>query len=253
MADEYDMLASTNPVVVWLRDLVRAMVERQIQPGDSILEINCGSGLDAAYFAAQGYRVHATDIAPGMLESLAVKAAGDGAGGRLTYENLSNTELRRVEGGPYDLVFSNLGGLNCLDDLAAFAKELPHVLKPDGRVVLVVMPPFCPWETLQLLRGHFRTALRRFKPEGVEANVGGRRVRTWYHAPGKLARSLGQKFEVVEIRSFCVFAPPPFFAGFISRHGVAVERLQRVDERLGGVWPINNFGDFFILVSRRVG
>ncbi len=117
MAAEYDALARSHPIVIWMRARIRKMVEQELPKGGSILEINCGSGLDAAYFAARGYSVHATDVAPGMLEALAEKALQPQVEGRVSFESLSNTELGALTGGPYDLVFSNLGGLNCLDDL----------------------------------------------------------------------------------------------------------------------------------------
>ena len=101
------------------------------------------------------------------------------------------------------------------------------------------------------MRGHVKTALRRFRSNGVDANVGGHVVHTWYHTPGSLIRSLGSGFEVVKLRSICLFAPPPYFEGFILRHPRLVERLQRLDERLGGVWPLNRFGDFYVLVVRK--
>jgi ubiquinone/menaquinone biosynthesis C-methylase UbiE len=251
MAEEYDALSRTNPIVIWLRDRIREMVEREMPAGGSILEINCGSGLDASYFAAKGYRVHATDVAPGMLESLAVKAARPEVGERLTFENVSNAELDVLKSGPYDLVFSNLGGLNCIDDLTAVTRHLPGLLKPGGAVVLVVMPPVCPWEMLQAFRGHLGTAFRRFSRGGTEANIGGSKVRTWYHTPGSLAKALGPGFETRRLRSLSCFAPPSFFAGFAARHPKMLRRLMSLDDRLGARWPLSSVGDFYVLVSRR--
>lgn len=250
MAVEYDAMAETHPVVIAVRNRIRRIVQQQLQPGASILEINCGSGLDAAYFAGRGYRVHATDVAPGMLDALAAKAADPALEGRLTFESLSNTALSEVAGGPYDLVFSNLGGLNCIDDLTAVTRHLPGVLKPGGACVLVVMPPVCPWEVLQVFRSHFGTAGRRFKRGGVDANVGGTKVHTWYHTPGRLERALGEQFETVGLHSVCTFAPPPYFEGFVRRHAGLTRTLLRLDEKLTSRWPLNSVGDFYVLVSR---
>lgn len=252
MADEYDALDVSHPVVIWMRSRIRAIVERHLSPGASLLEINAGSGLDALYFASKGYRVHATDVAPGMLQALAVKAQRKEAEGRLTSESRSNTALDEVSGGPFDLVFSNLGGLNCIDDLTLVTRHLGRVLKPGGASILVVMPPLCPWELLQAFRGHLRTATRRLSKQGTLANVGGAQVHTWYHAPGKLEDALGPAFETVALRSLCVFSPPSYFDGFVRRHPNATRRLMRLDDRLGGTWPFNRLGDFYILVSRKV-
>ena len=251
MAAEYDALSLSNPIVIWMRDSIRAMVEREMPPGGSILEINCGSGIDASYFAAKGYRVHATDVAPGMLEALALKANAVEVGGRLSYENLSNTELDRLKGGPYDLILSNLGGLNCIENLADVTRHLPQLLKPGGATVLVVMPPVCPWEVLQVFRGHSGTAFRRFARGGTAANVGGSEVRTWYHTSRSLIRALGPGFETRRQRSFSCFAPPSFFAGFAARHPRLLCWLMGMDERWGQRALLRSVGDFYVLVSRR--
>jgi SAM-dependent methyltransferase len=240
----------THPVVIWMRTRIRALIEQELQAGGSILEINAGSGIDAAYFAGKGHRVHATDVAPGMLAAIATKARTPESGDRLTYQELSFTALNEATGGPYDLVFSDLGGLNCTDDLQSVTRGLPSVLRPGGAVVLVLMPPICPWELAQALRGHLRTATRRLKRDGTLAHVEGQLVPTWYHAPGKLKRALGPDFEVVSLRSFCLFCPPSFFHGFVKRHPRFVHTLMRLDDVIGRVWPFNRAGDFYALVTR---
>ncbi|MPZ48596.1 MAG: methyltransferase domain-containing protein [Dehalococcoidia bacterium] len=248
-ADEYDALAVTHPVVRWMRGRIRALVENELSPPGSILEINAGSGLDALYFAAKGYRVHATDIAPGMLAALAAKVASPEAGDRLSYEALSFAELGSVSGGPYDLVFSDLGGLNCTEDLERVASGLRSVLRPGGAIVWVIMPPVCPWELAQLLRGHRDTALRRLRRGGVIANVEGARVPVWYHSPGRVRRALGRDFRITRLRSFCLFCPPSFFHGFSQRHPGLTRTLMRLDDLIGGLPPFNRCGDFYALVA----
>jgi SAM-dependent methyltransferase len=253
MADEYDALAETHPVVIWLRSRIRQLVERRLPAGRSLLEINAGSGLDAAHFAAKGYRVHATDIAPGMLEALEGKANAPACEGRLTWERLSFTDLDRLQHGPFDLVFSNLGGLNCERDLRSVAEHLPNLLRPGGETVLVVMPPVCPWELATALKGNRRLAFRRLSRRGTIANVGGASVPVCYHPPRRLARALGPGFETVSVRSFCLFSPPSYFDGFVGRHPTATRRLQAIDDRLGATWPFRLAGDFYALTSRLRG
>jgi SAM-dependent methyltransferase len=252
-AAEYDELAVTHPVVRWMRDRIRATALRELGPPPaSVLEVNAGSGLDAAYFAGAGYRVHASDIAPGMLDALSLKASLPEIGGRLTFEKLSLTDLDQVSGRPYDLVFSNLGGLNCIPRLEEFTRGLPSVLRPGGVVVCAVMPPVCPWEVALVVRGHWRTALRRLRGRTV-ANVEGARVRVWYHAPGMLTRALGTGFRTVSLRSFCLFCPPSYFQGLARRHPRLIQLLTRVDDELGRLTPLNRAGDFYVLVSRYEG
>lgn len=253
-AAEYDAMAGTHPIVIWMRDRVRRLVESHCPENGKILELNAGSGIDAAYFASKGYRVHATDIAQGMLAATAAKAADPALEGRLTQQTLSFTELDRVEGGPYDLVFSNLGGLNCIEDLTQVTRQLPSVLYPGSKIVWVIMPAVCPWELSQALRGHIGTAARRLKPGGVVAHIeGGQEVRVWYHSVGTTRSALGPRFEVIDVRSYCFFAPPSFFDGFVRRHPTLTRALTRLDDVFARRWPLNRAGDFYAITARYRG
>ena len=57
-------------------------------------------------------------------------------------------------------------------------------------------------------------------------------------------------FETLGLHSVCLFAPPPYFEGFVRRHPKLTQRLIRLDERLGSSWPFNRAGDFYALVSQ---
>ena len=249
-AAEYDAMAETHPIVIWMRNRIRQLVEKHCPEKGKILELNAGSGLDAAYFAAQGYRVHATDVAQGMLAATAEKALLPSSGGRLTQQSLSFTDVDRVEGAPYDLVFSNLGGLNCIEDLTDVTGLLPKILYPGSKVVWVIMPPLCPWELAQALRGDTRTATRRLKAGGFAHIEGGQDVRVWYHSVGRTAAGLGPRFDIIDVRSYGLFSPPSFFEGFIRRHPRLTSALTRLDDLLARRWPFNRAGDFYAITAR---
>ncbi|MDL1909488.1 class I SAM-dependent methyltransferase [Chloroflexi bacterium CFX6] len=249
-ADIYDAYCESHPVVRWTRTIIREEVVRSLQPGGSILELNAGTGADAAYFVGRGYRVHATDLAGGMISAIRHKINTLNAGNRFTVQQLSFTELDRVEGAPYDLVFSNFGGLNCIPDLRAVTKHLQAILKPGGRVVWVIMPPVCPWELIQILRGKFRVAARRLDPNGVLANVEGARVRTWYFTPRRVHQAFPSDFRLVHQRSLSLFCPPSFMDRFPQRFPRLARRLMQLDERLGIRPPFNAWGDFVLYTFR---
>jgi ubiquinone/menaquinone biosynthesis C-methylase UbiE len=69
-AEKYDAFADDHPNQTRIRDKVYAHIQRFVPAGARILELNCGTGTDAVELARRGYRVHATDIASGMLERL---------------------------------------------------------------------------------------------------------------------------------------------------------------------------------------
>lgn len=249
-AEVYDAYCEGHPVIRWARDVIRREVKGRMPCGGSILELNAGTGADAAYFFQHGYRVHATDVAGGMVSAIQAKIRSLNDGERFTVQQISFTDLDAVQGAPFDLVFSNFGGLNCIPDLRAVTKFLPRLLKPNGHVVWVVMPPFCPWEVLQVLRGQFRMAFRRFQRGGIPANVENAKVMTWYHSPQSVREVFGAQFQLVCRRSISLFCPPSYMDRFPHRFPRLTDALLKLDERLGASFPFNRWGDFLMYAFR---
>ncbi len=245
----YDAYGAGHPAIQWTRAQVRAAVLAHTSPGARVLELNAGTGEDAAFYASHGRHVHATDLAEGMVAECARKAAAHPGPGRLTAQRLSFLNLAAAPAGPYDLVLSNFGGLNCIPDLRPVAAQLPAVLRPGGWVVWVVMPPLCPWELAQALRGRLGVALRRVRGRTL-AHVAGAHFVTYYHPPAAVRRALGPRFQLVDQHSLSLFSPPAFMDGFPRRHPRLFHALTAVDARLTR-WPVlRTLGDFVLFAAR---
>ena len=83
-----------------------------------ILELNCGTGEDAARFAERGHRVLATDISPKMVEVAKTKSEQRGFANLVESQTLNIATLNPtlLNERKFDWVFSNFGGLNCLNE-----------------------------------------------------------------------------------------------------------------------------------------
>ncbi len=249
-APDYDAFGDNHPNLLRLRRLVYEEVEGRLQPGARLLELNAGTGIDALHFAQRGYRVHATDLAPGMVARIEAKIAASGLQARLTAQQCSFTDLMRVSGGPYDAVLSNFGGLNCVSDLRPIAWQLPPLLRIGAFFTLVVMPPLCPWEWLAALRGDLRTAVRRLTPGGTMAQVEGVRFQTTYYWPGQVRRAFAPQFELIHQQGLSVFAPPADHKAFASRRPQLYRRLVALDTSLSERPLFRSLGDFTLLTFR---
>lgn len=248
----YDAYGAENAAVQWTRAQVRAKVLQMAPARANILELNAGTGDDAAYLAEHGLRVHATDLADGMVAEIQRKIEARGLSERLSAQQLSFSDLAHVQGGPFDLVFSNFGGLNCvpLEQLRAVAEQLPTVLKPGGAVVWVLMPPLCPWELAQAARGRFSVAFRRLRGH-PRAHVEGSYFSTYYFQPAQIIQLLNPHFSRFTLHSLSLFSPPAFMEGFPRRWPRLFRTLTQIDARVCG-WPLlNSIGDFFILTALR--
>jgi SAM-dependent methyltransferase len=246
----YDEFGRQHPNLERMRAKVRAHVQQALPAGAHLLEINAGTGADACYFARQGYYVHATDLSAGMAAEIRRKADREHLDQRLTVQQLSFTQLKEVQGGPFDGMLSNMGGVNCVADLQTITSALPGVLKPGGIVIWVVMPPICLWELVQGLHGDLKLALRRLRPGGVVAQVEGLPVPTFYHSPRRVRAAFGGEFQALRLQGLSVFTPPADHKEFPLRHPRLYRWLVRLDERLSDRFPFQGWGDFFILSLR---
>src|SRR5215216_907953 len=103
-AEKYDSFAEDHPHLTRMRKKVYAHVMRYVPRGAHILELNAGTGTDAVQLAQRGYSIHATDIAPGMLNRLHDKVNTLGLHACVTMEEQSFLSLENIQGGPFDAV-----------------------------------------------------------------------------------------------------------------------------------------------------
>jgi len=250
-APRYDSYVDDHPHLTRMREKVYAIVGRHVPGGARVLELNAGSGIDAAELASRGYAVHATDVAPGMLARIAPKAAAIGVADRVTVQACSFLHLDAVDGGPFDAVFSNLGGLNCTDDLVGVARGIDRALVDGGVAVLVVMPPVCLWELGLIFRGKFRAAVRRLHRQGTVAHLAGREFVVHYFTPRAVGAAFGPTYEVCEIAGLSVLTPTGESRNLAKRHPRTYRVLSWFDDRVSRRSPFSRWGDFFVIVLRR--
>lgn len=249
----FDKLYSEDSIIQYKRQRVRSHVERYLPADASILELNAGTGEDAIYFARNGHRVHATDIAVGMQEKLREKVWQAGLNKNITAEVCSFTRLQQLKNkGPYDLVFSNFAGLNCTDRLDEVLKDLPALLKPGGLATLVILPKFCLWETMLMLKGKFKTATRRFfSSKGVRSHVEGNYFKCWYYNPAYVISKTKNHFEVVGLEGLCTLVPPSYMEHFAEKHAGLFSFLVKQENKLKSKWPWRGFGDYYIITLKK--
>lgn len=226
-----------------------------IPPGARILDLGGGTGEDACHFAERGGRVVLTDASEGMLETARTKIRARGLEDRVEARTLDMN--RMAESGYlaealgaeiFDAAYANFGAINCVQDLAAFAKAVAPVLRPGAPLLLTVMGPWVPWEWLWFGgRGQFGKAFRRLSREGTVWR--GLVVR--YPSPDTLSRALAPSFEPIETRVINAFVPPSYMEGFVQRRVGLVHALDRQDERFVTSRVLIHLADHYLAQFRR--
>jgi ubiquinone/menaquinone biosynthesis C-methylase UbiE len=245
----YDRDDEDNVILQSLRKQVYAHVDQFLKPASRILELNAGTGIDAVHFVSQGHSVHAIDIAEGMITQLEGKIRKLQLEERLTCEQLSYTELGKIHHQKFDHVFSNFGGLNCIDDLSIVATQLNRLLKPGGYVTWVIMPPLSAWELLSVLKGS-SNAFRRLQKKGILAHLEGEHFQTFYHSPSKTKKAFGSNFSLRKAEGLAALSPPPHRGDIPIKYPRVYKYLVRIDTMLRYSFPFNRCADHLILTFR---
>lgn len=221
-----------------------------------VLELNCGTGIDALHIADHGHHVLATDASPGMLRAAQGNARGRDPSGSVEFEPLAFAELpARGWRDVFGLVLSDFGGLNCIDagELGSLRDPLADALTANGRLIAVLMPDRSVVETAYFLaKGRASDAFRRWRGTPVQAPVNDVLVTTWYHAPGTVARAFAPRFRVRQLRPIGFFVPPGYLEPrFTDRPGL-VRNLARGDERVRGHRWLARLADHYLIDLERV-
>lgn len=252
LAVSYDAMFSDREPVRWLRQRVRDQLGPYLLKESRILDIGCGTGDDALWFAQQGHTVVATDISAGMLEQLRGKLrdAPEKVRARITIAAFDAAANADIPGQRYDLVTSNFGALNCVQHLRPLLEQVHERLSPGGVVALTIMGPFCIWETVGFaLRGQFGKATRRWRGS-AQYQLGDVKQAVWYHSAKAVRRAAALVFEVVDVIGIGIFVPSTEFLSVCERHPRVFRCCTTIETQLGGWWPFNRIGDHYLIILK---
>lgn len=252
LAPSYDASFTTSIIGAILRQTVHRRLETLFNVGDHILDLGCGTGEDAVFLAQRGIHVAAVDASARMVEKARQKCDTFGLHEKLTIEQCRIEEwplsTSSHSGASYDGVLSNFGALNCVDDLGIIATRLAKAIKPGGRLILVVMGPFVPWEWLwYLAHAQPGKAFRRLERGGISWR--GLTVR--YPGPTALKRNFAPSFDVQRLAPLGFLVPPSYVEEWAQRHPRFVQRLAHWERRLEHVSLLGWLSDHYILELER--
>lgn len=181
-----------------VRNAFRQRVAAATPPGGTLLDFGCGTGTDAAWYAAHRYRVIAYDLSAGMVRELRGRCAAAIAEGTVTplaggWDVLAD-HLRTVP--PVDAVAANFAVLNHFADPGDALRRIAPYLAPNGSVVASVLNPFYRQD---IVRRWWWAAALRAPGRGAITLDGA--VTTHRFLPGTLRRAAAPDFQLAELRA----------------------------------------------------
>lgn len=251
VAADYDGPRGNNELIQRMRQTLWDTVLHETPAGGRLLDLGCGTGIDALEFARRGYEVVATDWSRQMVDRTRTRAVIHGVTSRLTASHVGIHQLDRLDG-EFDGIYSNFGPLNCAPDLPAVAAECARLLRPGGKLVFSVIGRICPWEVGHYgLRGRFKRAGVRAARGATAVGMNRHTIWTYYYLPREFYRAFAEHFSLSEYRALSLFMPPPYLVDYYRRRPRWCDRLGRLDDRLGALPLLRDMGDHFLIVMQR--
>jgi len=246
-AETYDLDFTSSRIGVIQRSQVRKHLKQliDIESKINILELNCGTGEDAAYMSDFGHNVIATDISKEMIRVSKDKHSKT----PIVFRQQDITKLNStVFQQKFDLIFSNFGGFNCLskNELLTFLETAPSLLNESGKLVLVIMPKHTLWEQIYFnARGEANKAKRRKTDSFAIANVQGTNVKTWYFNPSDIIKN-STHFDVNKVKPIGLWVPPSYLEKSILGKKSILNILKGLDHFFS--WSfLSKYADHFYI------
>jgi SAM-dependent methyltransferase len=226
------------------RDIVQRYVSSVSNKSNEVLEVNCGTGQDALQLSSQFKKWTCTDVSGEMIRIC------EGKLGNSCETHESNMlDIEQRVGGSYNLIFSNFGGLNCLNEseVKKFAFVCAQLATRKGELIFVVMGRKCLWERFYFgLKGSPRAG-RRACMGRVAANISGAQFPVYYYSPKELGKLFGEKFSVIKLRPVGFFIPPTYLEPFFAKRKILFSVLMVFEKIIGSLGFLSNYADHYLI------
>lgn len=247
-AIDYDDHFTNSLIGKAQREQVRKQLSKVIKSDvKNVLEVNCGTGEDALWFTKKGMKVLATDISEGMIEVAKQKT------NEIDFLQLNCMNIASLAPSTYDMVFSNFGGLNCLNanELIQFRNACESIQNKDNRLAFVIMGTQCWWERMYFrLKKDKKKSTRRQDRKGVDTIINDQKFKTWYYSPEYFKELFGDDYVCVTLKPIGLFVPPSYLEPYIEKRKNFLGALRFLDSIFSFSF-LSNFADHYIIIFKK--
>lgn len=255
VADRYDHRFTESKIGRAQRASVWEQLEKTFAPGDRVLEIGCGTGVDACFLASRAITVVACDSSPRMIQITARRVNHSRVQNFVQPRLCAAEQLRSLRPAVrFDGAFSNFGALNCIDDLRSLASDLAGLLRPGASALLCWMGPCCAWEIAwYLAQGKAKKAFRRLRRGGVTARLAEDAVvRVHYPSVRYICRMFRPEFRLKSLYGIGISLPPSYVESWVASRPRWFGACKRADSVLGRCPGVRVLADHILLRFERM-
>ena len=185
--------------------------------GKRLLHLQCHFGLDTLSWARAGASVVGLDFSPPAIEAATSLASETGLDAQFVCANVYDS-VEALGGERFEIVYTGLGALNWLPDLARWSEIVAELLEPDGFLYLTEFHPFT-WvfadETLEIEYDYFHSSEGESFDDGEQGSYAdmtaptrNNATREWAHTISDVVTALldaGMRLELLHEHDYTLF------------------------------------------------
>ncbi len=238
-AGRYEQVFTGTSVGKMWRDSVWRELDSRFEPGSRVLELNCGTGIDAIHLAHRGVSVLACDISPRMIELARTEAIATPVFSRLDFRVLATEHLAALgTSESFDGAFSNFSGLNCVRDLSAVSRNLARLLRPGASLFLCMVGDRPALGTLwRLIQANHKSFLQSRASAPHKAAV-----KVFSPSRKQIVDAFAPDFTVRRWKGIGIAVPPSYMEEWASQYPAFTSRLNRIDQLISGFPVFRSLG-----------
>jgi SAM-dependent methyltransferase len=253
LAARYDCIFTESWIGRAQRNAVWKTLLGTFQRGDAILELNCGTGEDALFLADHGISVFACDASQNMIAQAESRLECQSTTHPAVFCHLPTERIHELNlTQPFDGIFSNFSGLNCVEDLSAVAASLSPLVKQGDPMLLCFSTRICLVEiAYHGALGRWAKGFRRCKGSS-QAVIEDARLTVYYPSLRQIRRAFAPHFQLRACRGIGVAIPPSYLEPWARRHPHLFQLLCRLEPLLSPLPFFRSTGDHMLLRFEKV-
>jgi SAM-dependent methyltransferase len=251
-AADYDRTFTSSLIGRAQRNFVWRVLQKTFKAGDTVLELNCGTGEDALFLSRMGVAVLACDASAEMVDVARKRLLVHSAHTPIGFIQLPTERINELQKATFNGVFSNFSGLNCVEDLRGTAAALAGLVKTDAQLLLCFSTRFCLSEILYFLSiGRWRKAFRRCSGRNL-ATINQRNFTVYYPTLQQIKAAFLPYFRLRLCIGVGVVVPPSYLEHWAHRVPRLFGTLCQLESYFASMPGFRNLGDHILLRFERV-
>ncbi len=224
-------------------------------PGQTLLEIGCGTGTESLEMLNYGCKLILTDISFEMLKMARQKIMRIGNAKESDFPKIVNLPAENIDSFKikFDGAYSSFGVLNCITDINSFFEKLYKILKPNSYFIASIINRWYWGDFLFFALGITNYLRKRLKGwgyitlDGKESNAIAK-----YYSINDIKKFSKNFFSIERCYALPFLLPPAYLKPTERLPQKILNAFDKVESILWHRFPFKYFGEQTVVVLKRL-